>query len=617
MDINDEYKCSDDSAYDNESIVTYAYSSHNNILNMPMQNDDMQIVISWDVSLFDQLCSGNNEIEMNELIIAYINMLRRFNINHMNIEFVKTALLSIKHNDKPMFIDVGNKEYVIRRSSFFKSLKNYSIDLKWRMHNIRVFQQINQSRVCIDWSKLCVYAHSLFINIICVGICYLAHLYNHTIASWIAIIYISKFLFTINLICYVCSCMNIVDYVPIAIMKKIKHTHPHGMLYEIQFYIFYICYVLAHVLQIRYSLITCRNGCNKETILIAGVGSGHIEISWNYFMCKIFYWFMPVIVIICGCRVVFRKRSFNTIFLYILAICIIIQQCMDKVQSKIYISIILVFGLYVIHRRRDMFYDKFGIRYYDNAGLYTKISIIPKSCMMRAINSFNCIFVNVKYSNNEWTRCVLTSNSHDDPYIILNKKDVSITMDDSIQLGYYTISNFRFYYLYDTICVFCQDTGIEQFTSIINDRTLRNASTYIKLVWVITDINIVATYHSRIISDAYTHISVYFSPSVKYVAYTQEDLYRFNYLQCIISYHTGIDILTGVSSPFCSIVDKLNIYKTIHDIILSVGITKLDQSQIGIFVCGNNTFIDNVNLNVKLMKRNVHKIKLIMWSECI
>ena len=93
---------------------------------------------------------------------------------------------------------------------------------------------------------------------------------------------------------------------------------------------------------------------------------------------------------------------------------------------------------------------------------------------------------------------------------------------------------------------------------------------------------------------------------------TRPQLHKFNFLQTLIHYKSGVDIVHGIQIPLIIILERIN---SLNIISHNISTVKNANNPICIFVCGSSRYNDSIRESVNLLKFNPKKIKIDLWIE--
>jgi len=632
MEYNGERTSSDITSsdfIDTESFI--AIKNKRNILDISVRPDNMTSIISWETSMFQELCSSKNFINVQNLLDAYLEIMEYFNLQAMDNGFVENTLRDI-YFDGYYLISNNNNENVIFEYNFYKSLKYYANDLKWRACNYRVVQSGNKINNYTIWHKYRTLILTSIIDLMIASIVIIYTINFDNFVSWITMIYIASSLCVTNLIYYLCRYIDIKSYWlghSLIRLFSLEYCNVAKFMYVFKFCVFYILYIIAHLLQINHALKICKHGCKRSSIKIVKSTDAITVISWSFFLTKPLYWLTLIILtLFIALRIILHKRMNSFYVIVLLYICVIVQQFLDINNIKLQFVLLFVLCLFVIDHRHDVNYYTFDINQYLEFKKYIKIIINPRNSITKELTEFNCALINTNHASigtYKWINCMFVNDlCHNNKYIIVDRKYLTfdnLAKNKPISIGYCTKSKFRLYYIYRTICIFCKNAGIYEFIALASHKKANQVINKITVIWAITDIELVIDLRESInhIKNNFLDITmhIYYAPDVLGNIYLQNKIFaRFNYLQCVIHKLTSIDILSQVSCPAYCLINKLNAYDILNSLLLTTSLIG-NTHPIGVFICGDSAFINNIKINTQLLYNNQYGINIEIWSECI
>jgi hypothetical protein len=202
-----------------------------------------------------------------------------------------------------------------------------------------------------------------------------------------------------------------------------------------------------------------------------------------------------------------------------------------------------------------------------------------------------------------------------------NKMIENITMNANSQitqymnLGHVIPSCFRFYKFYVNKIFFCSGIGITPFLSIITKYSEHKNNNI--LIWSIGTIELIGQFANilrNIHSIPNLQIYIFYSNTSKQInqSISKSQLHKFNFLQTLIHYKSGIDIIHGIQIPILIIPERIN---SLNIISHNISTIKFANNPIGIFVCGSSRYSSSISDSVNLVKLNPKKIKIDLWIE--
>ncbi len=593
-----------------------------NILDIPIRDGHVHTQ-TWDTSVFETLSTSDKTIPIKDMLDAYTTVMRYFNLDAVDYEFLETTLLDMTI-DNAKLVSTTDNQLVITEYDFFRSLKYFYNDLNWRINVHRSIPHGNKIRRLINWHK---YGEMILTSICEMIITAAIVIFNISSLDWATLVIALSALCSFNMACMILTYSNAFSYIDnYALAKFVPTEYISGIrvIHATKLCLLYVLYAITRMLQIRHVLDKCKNGCTRSSIHIVEYHTEQVIISWRFFLSQISYWGMlPVIIGMCVLYLS-RKPSTRYLSMVLLIVMYCIQQYFDKTNSKAFYALLPILGMFSMINVNDIYHMKFGIRELTFLGSYSKLPIIPKDCISTQLMKFNCLKIDIKnkhLTNDKWNSVIIThDNIHGCAYIITNKPFVT-AMDNygDIYIGSNAVAKCRLYSTYSYTCVFCKDSGLYAFLAMLEHRNLNNIKTKIKLIWIITNISVVADMLDNINSiqdmGSDINITIFFSPHHTINKYLSQDtITKFSYLQCAIHYSIGIDILTHMKSISYCILHKLDIYATLNNLLLtmhSIG----ECSTLGIFVCGDDMLVQNVQINVDLLNHNYYGIHLDMWAD--
>lgn len=639
--MNDDLNINiDDIDYKQSSFVAVE-TFVNNLFNYPIRNENVHSIIPWEQTAFENLCNQKNIIEVEQLIDAYYGVMGVYNLKCPSNHFLKTSLANIRHDNMYLVSAISDNDKikdVIKKVSFYKTLKYYESDLRWRMRH-RFIKGNNNKRYC-QWTKCTIIFHMISINIIIAMISIVVMILKHiNLKSWMLSIYILSSMTALNVLLYLLSTVDLsMDKLKIKILNAVPRSYIP--IYKKSFacisFICYILYSIGYLLQINETLNKCKNGCNIRDVFfvkkyIQYDNATPLNISWKFFMEKPVVW-ISYIIILCSSILYFVDTDSKLfIFIkYISVICFIIQQSLDSCNISLQYLLIALLIISIYQRRYDLYNHSFWISNHNVCHDIVKIPIKPRKYMMNYLDDFNYTYISFhhdSFSKYKWDKCILYKDTYDDlSYIFINKKrlyaDISLDINRKISFGSCHSSIIRNYHLYEIVCLFCKDIGILQFIALINDRDRNIIKNRVNLIWEISDIEYIIKYNdilSKIKRNGVNiNINIHYAPLMNtHNTFDHKILAKFNYLQCIIFKHCNVDILTSISSDVYCQISKIDVYNSVRDWLITASSIGLYDSSIGIFICGDESFVNHIEMNAKILKTNDYGIKINMLVECI
>ncbi len=606
--------------------------NRNYALDIAAHIDTAYGITSWDNMVFSELCNSKGYVSCADLIDAYDQVMTSYGLRPMPQSFIENSLKEARP-DGAYLAMVNNSEVLISNPAFYRTLRYYATDLRWRICNYTVVQAGVKRTMWLDWHRNGVQVVATIIDIVVCGSAMAIISKSTDLLSWITLIYVMSALVSTNIMYYIMTSIDVSSVrTECCLLPKLLPSEffvMHRTVFAMKTVVAYACYAIGHLLQISSVLQTCRHGCNKADIRIVGTGGGPIRISWMYFLAKPMYWLTIVIVgAAISIYVMERMRIMPSAAVAFTAVCIIAQQWLDHASGNMHIGILLMLVVYMADHWRDIYGCRFNIDQYKEFDKFVRVHINPKQCLVDFLQRFNCVLIDtghISLARRRYVRCIATCDYRDAyKYVVINrdalKEPHEFSTTAPISIGRYELSKFRFYHLYDMACMFCKDAGIYAFIAVVHHRKSTHARNHIKLIWVVSDMGILIEFNDALNYVRMTapdiDINIYYcEPSSKPIA--SNVLVRFNYLQCVIFRHTSTDILSCANGSNYCILGRANAYDIINGAISTINAMGLHDAPMGVFACGDTAFIQNVKINTSILRRNHYGTKLRIWTDCI
>ncbi len=600
------------------------------VMDISIVPTNIQTITTWETLVFEKMCTGNRQILVSDLELAYEQVMKYYDIPIENRTFIQNTLQDVCWDDTYLVSDSKELDEVITESSFYRTIKYYVNALKWRVCNYKITRINNTITHTIDWSKyIMIWVLCMLDILIGAGVAgYVSTLDD--LSVWLVGIYIGSALCATNLLYYLLTNVNLSTFRLGYTFDIILHTEHIGLLRRwclVKFVVLYIIYMASNVLQVEHVLDACVIGCSRRYTHI--VRNNHVPtvVSWGFFLEKPLYWLtVPAILSIATLCLVGRNRVAKFWITLMLTACVILQQVIDMNTLWVHMALIPAILIYIADHWYDIYYMTYSIGRCITYANHTKIPVIVKNRVCYALAQFNCIWVYVHHDSmgkHRWMKCLMTRDSNDMQNIIVGNEDMTVDLvmsEHPINIGYCSRSRFGLYSRYETACMFCKDAGIHELLAMIAHRDAMYGDTNIVAIWLLTDIRMVRDMKDELMAiKKMTGITlhIHYSPAVSTNEVLKEDvIIKFNYLQCVIHMLTGIDILAQVSCPTYCMVDKLSVYSIIDTLLLLRGLSGR-RDAIGIFACGDAGFVEHIKMSAWLFRGNNYNIRLDTITECI
>lgn len=442
---------------------------------------------------------------------------------------------------------------------------------------------------------------------------------------------------------------NIIKYIDHHLVHKIS-TNSFGLVHKIlgiKIFIGTVIHILGHYLHVNNVLNVCKFGCTYDDVITIPKDTKFpITISLSYFNHQMAYYtgiILTTLIVIIGIGVVLYKNNLirSSTFYNVhrlLAVIFFIIMIIHGTQQLLgfnlsYIFILPTLLLFIASRYMEIFYcNKLEIDNWYITDSIIRLSFINSPYMIKQLEYGIAVSAYINHpitSLLEWHPFTISSG------LDINKSYVSIAnsgkwtnrlidnitinansqITQYINLGHVIPSCFRFYKFYTNKIFFCSGIGITPFLSIINQpNEYRNNNL---LIWSIGNMEIINQF-ANILREIHLkpnlQIYIFYSNTSKQLnqPITRPQLHKFNFLQTLIHYKSGVDIVHGIQIPLIIILERIN---SLNIISHNISTVKNANNPIGIFVCGSSRYNDSIRESVNLLKFNPKKIKIDLWIE--
>lgn len=430
------------------------------------------------------------------------------------------------------------------------------------------------------------------------------------------------------------------------------------LLFGIKITIGTMIHVIAHLLHIDNILRLCVNGCARN-IIITIPQDGALSsppLSWMYFATLYPYYsglVLTAILVLLLFSLYLKRinkirisifynwhRSFAIVF-FAITILHGIDQYMGFNLSYVFILPTLL--LYLITRRMELLCSqKLEIDAWHISSTMIRIFFLNTDYINRKLKKGITISTFINHpatSLFEWHPFTLSSVSRDPSrsYISIKKsgkwtrsfvENVSIASRSQfiqyVNVGHTSLSCFRFYTYYNRKIYFCSGIGITPFLSIIEKPG--EITSQLTLIWSVNDIDLIHEFGNVInrisnfiqrpgVTSSYatTKVYIFYSNSSKKINQPISDLqmHKLNYLQTLIHFKTGIDIILGFQMPIITILERADPVAILTNYIND---QTYASGTIGVFTCGNQKYCDSIK-NAFDTVSEFSDAKLDLWVE--
>ena len=612
------------------------------------------------------LAYPNNIVYVNDLYNAY---------NHVCLTKGITPLSKIEieaYLNKINFIDhTGRTKSIINKTNIIDYIESQSVPVKVNMINRDKFNRINFISNTYNHYRaikipLWFYSGEKHIN---TSICFSnitivtivieileLLLITQAIVSkyklytpYLLVARIGAIIILFNSILLLIHISNIIKYIDHHLVHKIS-TNSFGLVHKIlgiKIFIGIAIHILGHYLHVNNVLNVCKFGCTYDDVITIPKDTKFpITISWSYFNHQMAYYtgiILTTLIVMIGIGVVLYKNNLirSSTFYNVhrlLAVIFFIIMIIHGTQQLLgfnlsYIFILPTLLLFIASRYMEIFYcNKLEIDNWYITDSIIRLSFINSPYMIKQLEYGIAVSAYINHpitSLLEWHPFTISSG------LDINKSYVSIAnsgkwtnrlidnitinatsqITQYINLGHVIPSCFRFYKFYTNKIFFCSGIGITPFLSIINQPNEYKNNNL--LIWSIGNMEIINQF-ANILRKIYLkpnlQIYIFYSNTSKQLnqSITRPQLHKFNFLQTLIHYKSGVDIVHGIQIPLIIILERIN---SLNIISHNISTVKNANNPIGIFVCGSSRYNDSIRESVNLLKFNPKKIKIDLWIE--
>ena len=607
---------------------------------IPTQFQRGLVFTPWQFILFKQLSSDvfhdKKAIDVNDLIEAYELIMRSNNLISMPREWLINQLTgSSIHNN-----------FIIEYQSFNSSLKWFIKIKSIYGDSIQASDEIIKSlnKKYYNWHRNGLIVFTTCVDVVVAMLIILTKL---QLSGWLIFARISAIMILTN-IAYI-----LIPFISAHILANLfpaEYSHYYHNVFGIKILFFSITHIIGHICQIIYALHHCNKGCSQESISIVPISQSQIVISYGYFVKQYPYYTGILLMIIFGLLVLsfllFSLRqirySTNQLFhkyLGITGFIMIIAHGHKQLLGFNY-SYILTLPLllkYFWNRRYEVFRFHIQINRWVITPTTVLIYLKDDHRLNKILESFENVSIYVNYSKVsllEWHPFTLTRGYNSTDAVLYMKRVgnwtnkiadkllTNINSEDTISVGHYLRSKFRFHRLYKIRYFFCSGIGITGFLACMAD-TMRvpiPTLTQTTLIWSINSIEMINEFSERIryFESKLLNVKVliYYSNRSNKNVIPYQALIRFSYLQSIIYGTSKIDIVTGMISPICCRFERVNFIEILSTAALAAHRISF-MGSIGVFICGSEPYAIQCLNNIDIINRNKLGISFRAWSESV
>ena len=621
------------------------------IFNPPIRCQRGLVVIPWEFGFFKEVATHNeNIIKIDELISAYENVMRMYGLDPIARYCIIDQLDQISTLDGSDLV-VNN---TIRYQAFTGVLNWF---IKIRKHYAEDTNQLDSillnSLYCnnIDWHKNGLTIATALIDIIIAGLIVGSHA---DLPVWLIFARIFAVIILTNVMYLLIPLVSASNLIPDRILANgfpAEHSNYYHKIFGMKVFVASAMHSLGHVLQIRHALKFCVNGCTRRSIHIIPYANHQTLISWGYFSKQYAYatgiilmilFAIMALSIVLNKKQIIRYSSNQHIHKYISLIgmiMIVAHGCSNLLGFNYsFVFTLPLLTAYLWHRRYEIKNNHVRINKWTITPLVTKLYLQDDQLLNDMLDTFENVTVYVNYpkvSKIEWHPFTL-SRGYGTNDAILSMKRVGIWTNsisnillnkpagyDHLNIGHYTRSKFRFHRLYQMRYFFCAGIGITAFMAAMADMIRNSVKGQILtvLIWSVDSIDIINEFRNQII-DIQSKLQnikvlIYYSNRSKRTRQTSQKMQmRFLFLQSLLYGHSQLDIVTGKRNLFCCSLQRVDFMKVLTRAVLDVHQTTNKISQVGVFICGSKSYVNNALMCVNTINRNKYSVRFRAWSEC-
>lgn len=618
-----------------------------NILNRPTRIGHGLVVAPWEFTLYNLLSIDGDEghsIRVVDLIDAYEKTMTAYSLEPISRASITRLLIAINPSDR--LVNNG----LIGFKGFSKSLGWY-VRMKKHYEQPRelshsVVATLNKSY--FNWHKYGLLVITTMVDLIVASLLTLTKLY---LGGWLLLARASASIILTNILYILLPYVGISTILPDQVLANAfpaEYSHLYHKLSGIKIIIASIAHTVGHIGQIHYAINKCKKGCARESIHIVSPSDTQILISYSYFSRQYAYATGIVLLLLFTCMVCYMllyrwhriRYSTNQLMHRLCAvfgfIMVVAHGCSHLIGFNLsYILTLPLLIIYCWHRRREVIPVKVAVVRWVVTDSFIRLYLEDRRHLDNLLRSFNNVTIYTNHpsiSKFEWHPFTLSRGNAQSNAILTMKRvgewtnklatilTNSMIPHQYVNIGHYTRSKFRFHRLYKERYFFCAGIGITAFMASMMDTLLSNLhqSTNTILVWSVSDLTIVKEFSEQIneLRSKIQHIKVYiyYSNSSKSKGTVSDEVKtRFSYLQYIIYGHSKVDIITGIQSPVCIFLQRVDFIGILSRAVVT---NRILRQQIGAFVCGPMSYADHVTGSIDLINRN-GKVVFKTWTECV
>ena len=617
------------------------------IINSPERVRRGVVIAPWQFSIFKQLCSNNARIDLDDLVNAYEEVFKANGLAPHSRVWVIHQLCRIKLRSGTPCVENGYIGY----SSYNDTLRWFIKKRDFVLDSLHISNSILAKQSKINWRRSSLIFLTSAIDVAIVAFVVLSKL---SLPILISVARVGAVIILTNMAYILISFIAPWIAIPDQFIYKCfpaEYSGYYHRLFGIKIMIASVVHSVAHICQVKTAIDMCVGGCFRDDIMIVRESENQIVISYEYFARQFPY--ITGFSLLCSFGIVaismvlhhhgYLRYSTNqflhkylTLFGFVMTV---IHGCTNLLGFNFsYVLTLPFLLLYLWSRRYEILGFHVRINSWNITDQTVRLYLKDDARFDSMLDSFENITIYVQYpkiSKLEWHPFTL-SRGYGQTDAVLTMKRIgywtnslanillhSSNSYDHINIGHYTRSKFRFHRFYTSRYFFCSGIGITAFISSMVDMIRKPLSKPVQttLIWSIDSIEIINEFNSQLIEIQSTivnvDIQIYYSNRLKRSgSISRSSMIRFAYLQSIIHGASGVDILTGMRSVVCCMIQRANFANVLSSALVASNYND-SKSDIGVFICGSKSYASRVIDETTKYNSNVYGVKFRVWSESV
>jgi len=611
--------------------------------------------ITWEVALFNQLSTYRNNgrhINIIDLIEAYEEKMILSGLLPLHRNWLIRQLDQLKTSSGNNLITQIDDHRLIKYCAFNTSLQWFVHIRKYYGYGSNFVEQITSDLypATIDWHQygLVIITSVFDLIIICLVV-----ILKLSFPIWIIIARSSAVLILTNLIYILTPLIGLSRLFPDRILANgfpAEYTQRYHKIFGQKIIIGSVTHTIGHIFQVWNVLRNCGANCDYDAMVIIPASDRGVKVSVKYFLllypyltgialCVVFGVIMIAIVLShynwmrCSTNMLIHK------YLSALGIFLTIAHGGAHLLgfNFSYVMTAPLFILYCWKRRRNIIPLSVPITRWIITPSSIRLYLKDDDRLNRMLTKFGNVTIYVNYSRInklEWHPFALT-RGYASTDACLSMKRVGkwtnrlanilsnrIEKIEHIKCGHFLRSKFRFHRLYKVRYFFSAGIGIAAFMATMVD-TIRRPMDHISqtiLIWSVADMKIVSEFSGQLVDlqEKIPNFSVkiYYSSKANKTQRRPSTMtnIRFEYLQSVVFSGSQIDIVTGMVSPICCNLQRVNFLEILARGALTMRNAR-NKDPIGIFICGPSAYAKSAASAIALINRNKLGISFRTWTE--